>query len=95
MPNFVIGRSGYDLYLVETAYLDTAITMIDVTNTGVSSSSSLHSSALRPHAQQGRESLGHQAEDSGQRLEQAASPVPLERMLPLQVLQQAVVAAQR
>lgn len=95
MPNFVIGRSGYDLYLVETAYLDTAITMIDVTNTGVSSSSSLHSSALRPHAQQGRESLGYQAEDSGQRLEQATSPVPLERVLPLQVLQQAVVAAQR
>lgn len=94
MPNFVIGRSGYDLYLVETAYLDTAITMIDVTNTGVSSSSSPHSSALRPHAQQGRESLGYQAEDSGQRLEQAAS-VPLERVLPLQVLQQAVVAAQR
>ena len=36
MPNFVIGRSGYDLYLVDTAYRDPQITMVDVTNTGVS-----------------------------------------------------------
>lgn len=34
MPDFVIGRSGYDLYLVETAYLDENVVMIDVTNTG-------------------------------------------------------------
>ncbi|KAM7456267.1 hypothetical protein BLSTO_02979 [Blastocystis sp. subtype 1] len=33
MPNFVIGRSGYDLYLVDTAYRDPQITMVDVTNT--------------------------------------------------------------
>ena len=38
MPNFVIGRAGYDIYLVETAYLDPAITMIDVTNTGIHNS---------------------------------------------------------
>lgn len=36
MPNFVIGRSGYDLYLVDAAYRDPHITMVDVTNTGVS-----------------------------------------------------------
>lgn len=34
MPEFVIGRSGYDLYLVETAYLDQEVVMIDLTNTG-------------------------------------------------------------
>ena len=32
MPKFVIGRSGYDLFLVQAAYLDSSIRMIDVTN---------------------------------------------------------------
>lgn len=32
MPRFVIGRSGYDLFLVQAAYLDSSIKMIDVTN---------------------------------------------------------------
>lgn len=34
IPDFIIGRSGYDLYLVETAYLNPDIHIIDVTNTG-------------------------------------------------------------
>lgn len=33
MPDFVIGRSGYDLYLVQEGYLDQSITLIDMTNT--------------------------------------------------------------
>ena len=32
LPDFVIGRSGYDLFLVQSAYLDPSITMIDLTN---------------------------------------------------------------
>ena len=31
IPDFIIGRSGYDLYLVETAYLNPDIHIIDVT----------------------------------------------------------------
>lgn len=34
MPDFVIGRSGYDLYLVQEGYLDSDLVMIDMTNTG-------------------------------------------------------------
>jgi len=34
MPDFVIGRSGYDLYLVQEGYLDSELMMIDMTNTG-------------------------------------------------------------
>lgn len=33
MPDFVIGRSGYDLYLVQEGYLDQSIALIDMTNT--------------------------------------------------------------
>lgn len=35
IPDFVIGRAGYDIYLVETAYLDPDIIMVDLTNTGI------------------------------------------------------------
>lgn len=35
IPDFVIGRSGYDLYLVQEGYLDKSISMIDMTNTGI------------------------------------------------------------
>ena len=34
IPDFIIGRSGYDLYFVQEGYLDKSISLIDMTNTG-------------------------------------------------------------
>ena len=64
MPNFVIGRAGYDIYLVETAYLDPAVTMIDVTNTGASQAYMIMNSALCSHVEQGWQPLGNQTENA-------------------------------
>ncbi|KNB42884.1 hypothetical protein JH06_3334 [Blastocystis sp. subtype 4] len=33
IPDFIIGRSGYDLYFVQEGYLDKSISLIDMTNT--------------------------------------------------------------
>ena len=35
IPDFIIGRSGYDLYFVQEGYLDKSISLIDMTNTGL------------------------------------------------------------
>ncbi len=72
IPDFIIGRAGYDIWLVDYVVCHPEIVMVDTTNASRSLPPSPIPSSLCPPSVEGGQSLGHQAQHARQGVQSPA-----------------------